>query len=230
MRKTKLIPLIILLVLFCGMIGGVVSWRGSIVEFEGATHGGCHGGSDTKQSENGTLTLSITPSGDLTTDQAFKLQVTALLNFTEANLADYNGRVMIGLSGELGDNAEFSRSLYVTDQLFFEAEVPTNGSTTTERHGDPMIFDLIAPNTVGTYILVASAISAANRSTWYPGYSPYNITFASSNISVTVVAPSGLAGGGSISGGILIITFASVFSISAVVILKMRKRLRIKKI
>lgn len=221
MRKTKIISLIIFSTILLGTIGGVVAWRGSITEFEGATHGGCHGSTKTVESENGTLTLSITPSGSLTTNQAFTLQVTALLNFTEANLADYSGRVMIGLSGELGDNAEFSRSLYVTDQLFFEAEVPTNGSTTTERHGDPMIFDLIAPATVGTYDLVVCAISAANRSTFPPGY--YNITFATKSISINVVAP---AVGGSISGGILIVTFTSVISISAVVILKMRKRLR----
>lgn len=230
MRKTKLISSIILLVLVFGMIGGVVGWRGYINQFEGATHGDCHGSTKTRQSENGTITLSIIPSGSLTTGQVFKLQVTALLDFTEANLADYKGRVMLGLSGELGDNAEFTRSLNVTDQLFFEAQVPTNGSTTTERHGDPIVFDLIAPDTAGTYELVACAISAANRSTWNPGYSYYNITFATGNISVTVVAPEETGGGGTISGGILIVTFTCVFSISAVLMLKLRKRLRMKKI
>ena len=50
MRKTKLIPSIILVVLFSSMIGGVIAWRGSITEFEGATHGACHGSTKTKAS------------------------------------------------------------------------------------------------------------------------------------------------------------------------------------
>ena len=231
LKKTKLIPSIILVVLFSSMIGAAVAWRGFINEFTGATHGGCHGSSKTVQSENGTLTISLTPGGDLTTDQAFTLQVTALLDFTEANLADYDGRVMIGLSGELGDNADFSRSLNITNQLFFEAEVPTNGSTTTERHGDPMIFDLIAPETVGNYEIVVCAISAANRSVWHPGYSYYNITFATGSIFVDVVAPSGPAAApGTISGGLLAIIIGSTFAISTILVVRMRKRVRMKKI
>jgi len=224
MRKTKLIPSIILVMLLSGMIGGVVAWRGLITEFEGATHGACHGSTKTVQSENGTLTMSITPSGDLTTNQPFTLQVTALLNFTEANLADYNGRVMIGLSGELGDNADFSRSLNVTEQLFFEAEVPTNGSTTVERHDDPMIFNLIAPATIGTYELVVCAISAANRSSFPYGY--YNITFATSSIMVDVVAPSG-TGTDSIPGFLTITLISSISIAVFAVVLKVRRKKRI---
>ena len=224
MKKTKLIPSIILVLLICGMIGGVVGWRGLITEFEGATHGACHNSSKTVQSENGTLTMSITPGGDLTTNQEFTMQVTALIDFTEANLADYDGRVMIGLSGELGDNADFSRSLNVTEQLFFEAEVPTNGSTTVERHGDPMIFNLIAPATIGTYELVVCAISAANRSS-FP-YSYYNITFATSSIMVDVVAPSD-TGAGSISGFLTIVLMSSLGITVFVVVLKVRRKRRI---
>jgi hypothetical protein len=88
-----------------------------------------------------------------------------------------------------------------------------------------MIFDLMAPDTVGTYELVVCAISAANRSVWHPGYSYYNITFATGSIFVDVVAPAGTEGG-TISGGLLAVIIGSTFAVSTILLVTMRKRLR----
>ena len=58
----------------------------------------------------GSLVLSVNVTGDLSPYQHFTLEVD-ILNFTEANLDPYDGRVTVGVPGHQGDNALFTSSL-----------------------------------------------------------------------------------------------------------------------
>ena len=234
MRKLKLTVMFVFSLLLLGIIGGTFAYRGYINEFEGGTHGGCHGSSDTEESETGTMTLTIAPSGNLETDEDFVL--TAVVNdFMEPwNETDsYDKNMLVGLSGILGDNDEFMRNL--DGVIFWTGKVNDSGDVDVhipygETVGVPFEFDLIAPSTAGTYTLIVSAIAASNHSdplhVKHGAYEPFNITYINTNISVTVVAAAG--GGGAIPGSLLAITIGSVFVVTTVLILKKRNILKSK--
>ncbi len=231
MRKLKLTVMFILSLFLIGIIGVSFAYRGYINEFEGGTHGGCHGSSDTEASAIGTMTLTIVPGGNLETDEDFVL--TAVVNdFMEPweETDSYNKNMLVGISGVLGDNAEFMRNL--DGVLFWTGKVDENGDVSEHiaygaTEGELFEFELIAPSTAGTYTLVISAIAASNHTGGSHGaYPPFNITYINTEITVTVVAPSG--GGGTIPGGILAITIGSVFVVTTIVILKKKNIIKKK--
>ena len=231
MRKLKLTVMFILPLLLLGIIGGTFAYRGYINEFSGGTHGGCHGSSDTEESATGAMTLTISPSGSLDTDEDFVLTV-EVTDFMEPyeETDSYNTNMLVGISGELGDNAEFMRNL--DGVIFWTGKVDSNGDV--DEHlgygqtvGDPFEFELIAPSTAGTYTLVISAIAAANHTGGEHGaYPPFNITYINTEITITVVAGGG--DGGAIPGSILAITIGSVFVVTTVIILKKKNILKKK--
>ncbi len=236
MKKLKLSVMFILSIFLIGIIGGGVAYRGYINEFEGAGHGGCHGGSDTEASATGDMTLTRIPSGNLETDEEFVLTV-AVTSFMEPyeETDSYGTNMLVGLSGVLGNNSEFMRNL--DGVLFWTGKVDSSGDV--DEHigygqtvGDPFEFELIAPSTVGTYTLVVSAIAASNHTApdVHGAYPPFNITYINKEITITVVAPAGGAGDppGTIPGGILAITIGSVFVVTTIMILKKKNIIKKK--
>ncbi len=232
MKKLKLAVMFILPLFLLGIIGGTFAYRGYINEFSGATHGGCHGSSDTEESATGTMTLTRSPTGNLDTDEDFVLTVVVEAFMEPYEETDsYNTNMLVGISGELGDNAEFMRNL--DGVLFWTGKVDSNGDV--DEHlgygqtvGDAFEFELIAPSTAGTYTLVISAIAAANHTGGEHGaYPPFNITYVNTEISITVVAASG-GDGGTIPGSILAITIGSVFVVTTLIIIKKKNILKKK--
>ncbi|MFW9825376.1 MAG: hypothetical protein ACFFE4_20715 [Candidatus Thorarchaeota archaeon] len=224
MRKTKILSLIIFSTILFGTIGGVVAYQEYIYRWindgAGGTHGACHGSANTKASVNGTLVLTVNETGNLSPGQAFTIEVD-ILNFTEANLSPYDGRVTIGVPGYQGDNAKFTSALS-HQTLNRREQVDSYGSYDPGNTNN--VFELFAPKTAGTYDLVAVAIAAVNQT----DASAYNITFVQDSVQITVVGTSG--GGGTISGGLLVIIVGSVFTITTILVVSMRKIIRKKEL
>ncbi|MHA2035490.1 MAG: hypothetical protein ACW98X_03595 [Promethearchaeota archaeon] len=222
MRKTKIISLIIFSTILLGSIGGVVAYQEYIYRWvnngAGGTHGACHGSANTKASVNGTLVLTVNETGSLSPGQAFTIEVD-ILNFTEANLAPYDGRVTVGVPGYQGDNAKFTSSL---------AHQTLNRRESVDSYGsyDPgdtdNVFELHAPTAAGVYDLVAVVIAGVNQT----DASAYNLTYVQDSVQITVVAPSGpTTPPATISGGVLAVIIGSTFAISTILIVRMRKRM-----
>lgn len=220
MKKTKLLTVIIFVALFTGVVGAAAGYQEYIYRWvndgAGGTHGGCHGGTNTKASVTGTLVLSINVTGDLSPLQHFTLEVD-ILNFTEANLAPYDGRVTIGVPGHVGDNGLFTSSL-ATQTLNRRESVDSYGSYDPNDNDNK--FDLIAPNNAGTFNLYAVAIAGMNQTDG----EAYNLTYVEDSIQVTVVGAAGP--GGTIPGAYLSVIIGSIATISTVLIIFVRKRLR----
>jgi len=218
MRRRNFFKLSILVLLFVSIIGGASAYHEYVYTFEdGHNAYGCHNGNaNNGESVIGNLTITLTPSGDLETLEAFTIEV-VINNFTELDNSAYQNRTTIGISKDLGNNSAFLRG--VSDRSFSrKVKVDANGSDLT-----PTVLGLVAPETPGTYDLVITAVAAMNQSE----ASGYNFTFAKGTISVTVNAPST---GGSISGGIFGITLGVVIGITTIAMFKMKKRMRKKKI
>ncbi len=233
MKKVKLTVMFILSLFLIGIIGGTFAYRGYINKFEGAGHGGCHGGSNTEAAAAGVVTYTIAPGGNLETDEDFVLTV-AVDGFMEPyeETDSYNTNILVGLSGLLGNNSKFMRNL--DGAIFWTGKVDVNGDADeylsygqSPGEGVPFEFDLIAPSEAATYTLVVSVIAAANHTGGSHGaYPPFNITYINTEITITVVAPSG--GGGTIPGGILAITIGSVFVVTTIIVLKKKNILKKK--
>ncbi|MHA2181747.1 MAG: hypothetical protein ACXAAH_10020 [Promethearchaeota archaeon] len=219
MRKTKIFALVIFSAILLGSIGGVFAYQEYIYRWinngAGGTHGACHGSSNTKTSVNGTLVLTVNETGNLSPGQPFELSV-AILNFTEANLSPYDGRVTVGVPGYQGDNGKFSSALD-TQTLNRGEQVDAYGSYNDSNADNEFV--LFAPMEAGTFDLVALAIAAMNQT----DESAYNMTYVQDSIQITVV---GGTGGGSISGGLLAVIIGSTFAVSTILLVKMRKRLQ----
>ena len=176
----------------------------------------------------------------------------SLRNFTEIieypyGNADYdpalvgrNNETCIGISGDMGDNIDFMRDADTTP-MYHGVEVDEDGNVYESGHGqnkDPLSLTLRAPFAGGNYELVVSAVAGLNHSSKYA----CNFTYALGSIILTVYtsAPAGVISTsgddddddddaeGAISGYILIITMATIFSISAVLILRMKKLMKNK--
>ncbi|KKL67888.1 hypothetical protein LCGC14_2130480 [marine sediment metagenome] len=183
MRKNKLISMLIFSALIFGTIGGAIGYQEYIYRWvnngAGGTHGACHGSSNTKESVLGTMVLTINETGNLLTGQAFELSV-AVLNFTEANLAPYNGRFTLGVPGYQGDNALFTSGL--SHQTLNRGEAVDTWGSYNDSNADNE-FMLFAPMIPGTYNLTAVAIAGMNQS----DESSYNLTYVQEYISINVV-------------------------------------------
>ena len=219
MRRKNFIKLSILAVLVISIAGGASAYHELIYEFD-ATHTQCHGVND-GESQDGLITMVLTPGGSLETLEAFTITF-EVHNFTELDNGAYQNRTTVGLSKEFGDNAEFLRG--VSDVSFMRrVHVDENGFGNETHSGDPLTLDAVAPKTAGIYNLTLIAVAGMNQT----DEKDYNFTFAQGSIMVTVVAAST---GGSISGGIIGITVGIVVAISTIVMLQMRKRMRKKDI
>ena len=221
LRKTKIISLVIFSAILLGTIGGVVGYHELIYEWvnegDGSPHGGCHGGANEKASVLGQLVLTVNETGSLSPGQAFTLEVD-ILNFTEANLAPYDGRFTLGIPGYIGDNAKFSSSV-AHQTLNRREQVDSYGSY--DPGDTDNVFELFAPMEAGTFVLYAVTIAGMNQTDEHY----YNITYVQGSTQITVVGGSG-AGAGTISGGLLTIIIGSTLAVSTILLVSMRKRLR----
>ena len=230
LKKTKLIPLAILLAIFFGTIGSAFAYQEYLYRWSddggGDTHGGCHGDEGTAESIIGTLELSINETGNLTPLQPFTLDV-IIKNFTEALVDPYtytssrtnvtSGRVTLGVPGYLGDNAEFTSGL--SHQTLNRGEILDDwGSYDDNTDNEFMLF---APNKAGVFVLWAVAIAGMNQS----DASAANLTYIEGSITVTVVAPNGGGDGGTIAGDILLITVGSAFIVTIVMVVKKKHKI-----
>jgi len=221
LKKTKILSLLIFLTLFIGVTGAALGYQEYLYRWinngAGGTHGGCHGGANTKESVTGTFVLSINETGNLAPSQHFTLEID-ILNFTEANLAPYNGRITIGVPGYQGDNALFTSSL-ASQTLNRRESVDSYGSYNPSD--DDNKFELIAPSEAGNYTLVAVAICGVNQT----DASAYNLTYVQASIQITVEGPTPTTPPTSgISGANLPIIIGSIAAVSASLILIIRKR------
>ena len=165
----------------------------------------------------GSLILSINVTGDLSQLQHFTLEVD-ILNFTEANLDPYDGRVTIGVPGHQGDNALFTSSL-ASQTLNRRESVDIYGSYNPSDNDNK--FDLVAPSEAGTYTLVALAIAGMNQTE----ISAYNLTYVQDSIQITVEGPTP-SDAGTIMGANLTIIIGSILAVSTGSILIIRKRMK----
>ena len=215
MKKTKILSLTIFLTLLIGITGATMGYQEYFYRWiEGGTHGGCHGGANTKESVLGSLVLSVNETGDLSPLQHFTLEID-ILNFTEANLDPYDGRVTVGVPGHQGDNALFTSSL-ASQTLNRRESVDIYGSYNPGDNDNK--FDLIAPSEAGTYTLVALVIAGMNQT----DVSAYNLTYVQDSIQITVEGPTPPPSG--IPGADLPIVIGSVAVVSASLIFIIRKR------
>ncbi|MFW9970631.1 MAG: hypothetical protein ACFFDF_10555 [Candidatus Odinarchaeota archaeon] len=131
-----------------------------ILSYEGASHTGCHGGSDAAAA--GTLSVSTTTSGKLITLTA------TIQGFADALESNNNrsGTFAIGIPYALGDNKEFGLGITqntvngLTDYWgvgIWEVDLDGNGNTV-----NPLRFRVLAPETDGVYNLMVAVINAAN--------------------------------------------------------------------
>ncbi len=221
MRRKNFFKLSILAVLVISIAGGASAYHEYIYTYDDSHTSGCHAGdyANDGESQGAWLDITITPSGDLETLEAFTITV-VVQNFTALDNSAYQNRTTIGISKDFGDNADFLRS--VSDKsLTRRIEVDANGWA-NDSHG-AITLGAIAPKTAGTYDLVITAVAAMNQSTALG----YNFTYAKGTVTLNVVAAST---GGSISGGIIGITVGIVVAISTIAMLQMRKRMRKKDI
>ena len=183
MKKTKLFSMLILSALILGTIGGAIGYQEYLYRWsddgDGGTHGGCHISSKTKESVLGTIVLTVNETGNLLPGQAFELSV-AVLNFTEANLSPYDGRMTIGVPGYLGDNALFASGL--SHQTLNRGESVDTWGTYNASDSDNE-FLLFAPMIPGNFDVYAVAISGMNQS----NEGAYNLTYVEGSISINVV-------------------------------------------
>ena len=215
MKKTKILSLLIFLTLLLGIIGMAVGYQEYLYNWSGGTHAApCHGTANTRESVSGSLVLSVNVTGNLSPEQHFTLEID-ILNFTEANLSPYNGRVTIGVPGHVGDNALFTSSL-ASQTVNRRESVDVYGSYNPSNNNNK--FDLIAPTKGGTYSLYAVAIAGMNQT----DASAYNLTYIQGSIQITVVGPTPPDAG--IPGANLPIIIGSIAAVSASLIVIIRKR------
>lgn len=219
MKKTKILSLTIFLTILIGITGVTMGYQEYFYRWKddgnGGSHDSCHGVNNNRESVMGSLVLSLNVTGNLSPLQHFTLEID-ILNFTEANEAQYEGRVTLGVPGHQGDNALFTSSL-ASQTLNRRESVDTYGSYNPGDNDNK--FDLVAPSQAGTYTLVALAIAGMNQST----VSAYNLTYVQDSIQITV---EGVAPSGTIFGANLAIIIGSILAVSTSVIFIMRKRIK----
>ena len=217
-------------------IGGATAYYyGNVTIYEGESHsGGCHvndpdTGLEFEYSVNGVVNISGAPATVYALQQ---FTLTAWVeNLTEVQYEGRDGRLAVGLSGYIADNAAFLKGL---DEKGYE-QIDTYN--TSDRRGSTMssvTFTLTAPAIPKEYTLMVTAMNAENKSA-----SAMWKLIANGTVVIDVLAnpPKSVAGlassgddddddddaAGAISGYILIITLGTIFAISAVLILRMKK-------
>ena len=255
--KKKPISVIITLAILLSTIGGAIGYNTYIYEWE-TDHGACHGsvsgshpyGGPTLPSQNGTIIIDpVTDPATITVGMRFTISM-VLRNFTEVYEAAHDAydplkegrdnKTNIGISSMLGDNAEFMLDTHDPIMMHGVTVNATGDADVTGGYGShDLELTLRAPFAGGKYELVVAAIAGMNHS---DGRHAANFTYALGSIWLTIYtkAPAGVISTsgddddddddaeGAISGYILIITIATIFSISAVLILRMKKLMKNK--
>lgn len=246
MMKKKIFVFSITALLFMGVISSVNAYHEYITTWEGPAHEHC-GHDASTPSVNGTLTLTLSETGDLEPYQTFNVSL-SVLNFTEALVDPYYGKIMLGIPGvgDLGvtmDNHLFSSPLGI-HILNRRESVDAWGSVNedsrlTDHSGDPSpmdtTFTLLAPKEAGTYTLMGLAIVGVNQSGDFADKvedAEVNITYIEGTTTVTVVAAESPAPAPapSISGGLLTVIIGSTFAVSTILVLSIRKKVRKKEL
>ena len=241
--KTKKISLLIITVLMLSTIGGALAYHNESILFwprsGNPNHGSCHtapgpdgGGPDVYFAPGeGSINISGAPATVYALQQ-FTL-TTWVENMTQLNTESRGGRITFGISGTMGDNAEFMNNL---DDLPYSREDVYNVTGAFNGTSDHITFTLTAPSTPAQYTLIVSAVAGKN----FTNNEAMSFLVANGTVVIDVLAnpPKSVAGGlassgddddddddaaGAISGYILIITLGTIFAISAVLILRMKK-------
>jgi hypothetical protein len=144
-------------VFFIGIMSYGLAYPTRITEYSGASHVGCHG---TNNAGTGTLSVGSTVSGRVIT-----LSVT-IMGFTEAVTAPYHGTVAIGLPYGYGDNDEFGHGITQNnvhgDDNFWATNIWEENLTAGGNTMHIYTFEVIAPETDGTYDLKVVALTGMN--------------------------------------------------------------------
>jgi hypothetical protein len=241
--KKKIFVLSITALLFIGVVFSVNGYHEYITTWEGPAHEHC-GHDASTPSVNGTMTLSLSVTGDLSPYQPFNVSLD-VKNFTEALVDPYYGKIMLGIPGEgdLGvvmDNHLFSSPLGQA-RLNRRESVDAWGSVNedsklTAHGGGPSLMDctftLLAPGTAGTYTLMGLAIAGVNQSSSFADtveHAEVNITYIEATIQVTVVGTAPVGDGGAIPGFLTLTVISTLGITVAIVILNIRRRKKIVK-
>ena len=261
--KKKPISLIITVALFLSTIGGAIGYNSYIYQWDD-DHSSCHEnnsgstpfgypgpyGGPSYESASGNISGIVLNPVKITVGMEFTLTF-VIRGFTEVieypvghpNYdPDTEGRdneTMVGISGGMGDNADFMRDANTADMLHgVELNETGDADDTGGYSAAPLALTLRAPFAGGNYEVVISAVAGLNHSNGQAT----NFTYALGSIILTVYtsAPAGVISTsgddddddddaeGAISGYILIITLATIFSISAVLLLRMKKLIKNK--
>ncbi len=256
--KKKPISIFLTVVILLSTMGGAIGYNSYIWQQEydhGSCHGGPpedgegnYG--DYSVTSQGNITIVDVNPDIITVGMEFTV-IFEIRNFTEVleyspgdpryhvNLTGRDNRTMVGFSKLMGDNAEFMRDLDAAP-MFHSANLNSTGgaSVTGGYHSYDLEFKLRAPFAGGVYELVLVAVNGVNDTDGIEA--GFIICLGSIMITVYTRAPAGTISAasddddddddaeGAISGYILIITLATIFSISAVLILSMKKRMKNK--
>ncbi len=162
----------------------------------------------------------------------------------DVNTVGRDNNTMIGLSSVMADNALFIQDIG-DRQNFHSCELNSTGgaSETGGKYSRDLEFKLRAPFAGGVYELEIVAVAGVNHSATNVSYVECGFIIALGSVMITVYtsAPVGTLSvassddddddddaEGAISGYILIITLAAIFSVSAVLIITMKKRMKNK--
>lgn len=152
--------LVIISGLMVGVVGYGMAYPTLLLEYQGASHTGCHGSAGAATS--GTFTVSTSVSGRLVTLTG------SIQGFTEALESNNNrsGTFAMGIPYNLGDNKEFGLGIAENtvngDTNYWgvgiwEVDLDANGNTV-----NPLKFRVLAPETDGMYNLIIVVINAFN--------------------------------------------------------------------
>ncbi len=209
-------------------------------------------GADSVTSENGTIVITDVDPEFITVGMEFTVYF-VIRNFTEiwdAEVDNFDvlryGRAnetMIAISEEMGDNSAFMRDIDDTP-MFHGVEVNLTGDADESggRYSSPLAFKLRAPFAGGVYELEIVAVAGLNHSAAVGEREEAGFIICLGSVLITVYtkAPVGAISAassdddddddaeGAISGYILVITLATIFSVSAVLIITMKKRMKNK--
>ena len=234
--KTNKISLLFISVLLLASIGGASAYyKENIINFKGESHFSCHGtnpdGDWVEYSINGVVNISGAPA---TVYALQEFTLTAWVeNMTEVDEnQDRDGDLTIGISGQLADNGAFLRGL---DELAYDQIDTYNSSWNRGSTISSVTFTLTAPETPAQYTLMVTAMNGENSTDSYMWFLVANGTVII-DVLANPPAAAGLASSGDGDGGdrdlwkeetipgyILIITIASILSVSAILILRIKK-------
>ncbi|MHA2006759.1 MAG: hypothetical protein ACXABO_04430 [Promethearchaeota archaeon] len=217
MKKSTKLMVVVLSAFLVGVVGYGIAYPTRITTYSGGSHTGCHG---TNNAGSGTLSVTPVVSGRLIT-----LSVT-ITGFTEAVTGDSAGTVSIGIPYGYGDNAEFGHGIEMNNvhghndywaTSLWEENLTAGGNT---MHA--YTFEVMAPETAGTYDLKVVALTGMNASgealPIYRLEQTLTVTVAGNTATVASVATA--LPFGNIFGLILI----GLVALSPIVLILIRKR------